>query len=68
MDEVAHGPLSIAAVRDAVLKGREPPPAQIVSRLASYRWCVVAAVCIGAFMGQVDSSIAQMLLPRLWAI
>jgi EmrB/QacA subfamily drug resistance transporter len=58
-------PVSIAALRDAVLKGREPPPAQIVARLPAYRWCVVATVCIGAFMGQVDSSIAQMLLPRL---
>lgn len=60
-----HGPASIAALRDAVLKGREPPPAEIVARLPGYRWCVVATVCIGAFMGQVDSSIAQMLLPRL---
>jgi EmrB/QacA subfamily drug resistance transporter len=63
--EAAHGPASIAALRDAVLKGREPPPAQIVARLPAYRWCVVGTVCIGAFMGQVDSSIAQMLLPRL---
>jgi len=60
-----HGPVSIAALRDAVLKGREPPPAQIVADLPGYRWCVVATVCIGAFMGQVDSSITQMLLPRL---
>ena len=65
MTEAAHGPASIAALRDAVLKGREPPPAQIVARLPAYRWCVVGTVCIGAFMGQVDSSIAQMLLPRL---
>ena len=65
MNEAAHGPASIAALRDAVLKGREPPPAQIVARLPAYRWCVVGTVCIGAFMGQVDSSIAQMLLPRL---
>ena len=60
-----HGPASIAALRDAVLKGREPPPAEIVARLPGYRWYVVATVCIGAFMGQVNSSIAQMLLPRL---
>ena len=65
MTEAAHGPASIAALRDAVLKGREPPPAQIVARLPAYRWCVVGTVCIGAFMGQVNSSIAQMLLPRL---
>jgi MFS family permease len=65
VDEGEHGPVSIAALREAVLRGREPRPAQIVARLPGYRWCVVATVCIGAFMGQVDSSITQMLLPRL---
>jgi EmrB/QacA subfamily drug resistance transporter len=61
----APGPSSIAALRDALRSGREPPPAQVVARLKSYRWFVVGSVCVGAFMGQVDSSIAQMLLPRL---
>ncbi|MFZ5779159.1 MAG: MFS transporter [Pseudomonadota bacterium] len=61
------GPLSFAALRDAVLAGREPPPLPSVARLASYRWFVVATVCIGAFMGQVDASMTQMLLPRLEA-
>ena len=56
---------SIAAIRDAVLKGREPPPAQTLSQLPAYRWLVVAVVSIGAFMGQVDASIAQLLLPTL---
>ena len=56
---------SIAAVRDAVLKGREPPPAAAVAALPSYRWLVVGVVSIGAFMGQVDASIAQLLLPSL---
>ena len=56
---------SLAALRDAVLKGREPPPARSVAGLAAYRWLVVGTVCIGAFMGQVDSSIAQLVLPRL---
>jgi MFS family permease len=64
MDD-APGPASIAALRAAVRHGREPPPAQAVARLKSYRWFVVGTVCVGAFMGQVDSSIAQMLLPRL---
>jgi EmrB/QacA subfamily drug resistance transporter len=59
------GPASIGALRAAVRHGREPPPAQAVARLKSYRWFVVGTVCVGAFMGQVDSSIAQMLLPRL---
>ena len=63
MDAVAHGPASIAALRDAVQKGREPPPAEIVAHLPSYWLFVIGTVCIGAFMGQVDSSIAQLLLP-----
>ncbi len=65
MNEAAPGPASIAALRDAVRNGREPPPAQMIARLPSYRWWVVGTVCIGAFMGQVNSSIAQMLLPTL---
>jgi EmrB/QacA subfamily drug resistance transporter len=66
MDQSA-GPTSLPAFRDAVLKGIEPPPAPALARLPNYRWLVVGAVCIGAFMGQVDSSIAQLLLPRLEA-
>ena len=65
MDGVAHGPASIAALRDAVQKGREPPAADSVARLPSYWLFVIGTVCIGAFMGQVDSSIAQLLLPKL---
>ena len=56
---------SIAAVRDAILKGREPPPVASLAQLPSYRWLVVGVVSIGAFMGQVDASIAQLLLPSL---
>ncbi len=56
---------SIAAVRDALLHGREPPPAAAMARLSYYRWLVVGVVSIGAFMGQVDASIAQLLLPSL---
>jgi EmrB/QacA subfamily drug resistance transporter len=59
------GPASLASLRDAILKGCEPPPAAAVTRLASYHWLVVGTVCIGAFMGQVDSSITQLLLPQL---
>jgi EmrB/QacA subfamily drug resistance transporter len=61
----APDPASLAALRDAVLKGREPPPLRAVARLASYRWFVVGTVCIGSFMGQVDASMTQVLLPRL---
>lgn len=56
---------SIASVRDAIVRGREPAPAAAVAGLASYRWLVVGVVSIGAFMGQVDASIAQLLLPSL---
>jgi MFS family permease len=61
----ASSPAWFAALRDAVCRGREPPPAQVVGRLQSYRWFVVGTVCVGAVMGWVDSSITQMLLPRL---
>lgn len=64
MDE-RPGPASLAALCDALRKGREPPPARWVAGLASYRWFVVGTVCIGACMGQVDSSITQLILPRL---
>ena len=65
MTDSSPGPASIAALRDAVLKGREPPPLRAIARLASYRWFVVGTVCIGAFMGQVDASMTQILLPQL---
>jgi EmrB/QacA subfamily drug resistance transporter len=65
MDAVAPGPASIAALRAALCNGREPPAARVVARHRSYWWFVIGTVCIGAFMGQVDSSIAQLLLPRL---
>jgi EmrB/QacA subfamily drug resistance transporter len=44
---------------------REPAPLGVFTRLPSYPWLVVATVCIGAFMGQVDASIAQLVLPEL---
>jgi EmrB/QacA subfamily drug resistance transporter len=52
-------------LRAAVLHGIEPPPARSIASRPSYRWLIVGTVCIGAFMGQVDSSITQLLLPRL---
>ena len=44
---------------------REPAPLRSVARLDSYPWLVVGTVCIGAFMGQVDASIAQLVLPEV---
>lgn len=36
-----------------------------VARVDCYPWLVVGTVCIGAFMGQVDAGIAQLVLPEL---
>lgn len=44
---------------------REPPPLARIARSPSYPWYVVATVCVGAFMGQLDASIAQLVLPTL---
>ena len=60
-------PASFAALRKAICSGTEPPPARFIASRASYRWLVVGTVCVGAFMGQVDSSITQLLLPLLEA-
>src|SRR5262249_20618310 len=63
------GPASLAALRDAVCRGREPPPAQVVARLQSYRWFIVGTVCVGSAMSWVDSSIPRMWLPGLeWGL
>jgi EmrB/QacA subfamily drug resistance transporter len=44
---------------------KERPPARALARRPCYRWLVVGTVCIGAFMGQLDASIAQLVLPVL---
>lgn len=56
---------SFPELRKSLARGHEPPAAAYLSNLPYYRWLVVGAVCIGAFMGQVDASIAQLLLPQL---
>jgi hypothetical protein len=48
----------------SVALGYEPAPLHAVARLDSYPWLVVGTVCIGAFMGQVDASIAQLVLSQ----
>ena len=58
-----QAPFTVAALRRALREGHEPPQAPAIARLKSYRWFVVGTVCIGAFMGQVDASLARMLLP-----
>ncbi|HEY1294018.1 MAG TPA: DHA2 family efflux MFS transporter permease subunit [Chloroflexota bacterium] len=44
---------------------REPPPLAGLSRLPSYPWLIVGTVCVGAFLGQLDASIAGLVLPTL---
>lgn len=43
----------------------EPAPLAALARLPAYSWLVVGTVCIGAFMGQLDATIAQLVLPAL---
>ncbi|MCX6021348.1 MAG: MFS transporter [Chloroflexi bacterium] len=49
----------------AALRLGELPPLPNVARRADYRWWVVGTVCIGAFLGQLDASIASLALPTL---
>lgn len=44
---------------------REPPPSARLQKLDAYPWIIVATVCIGAFMGQLDTSIVSLVLPAL---
>jgi MFS family permease len=43
----------------------EAPPIGRVASAAFYPWLVVGTVCIGAFLGQLDASIAGLVLPTL---
>jgi EmrB/QacA subfamily drug resistance transporter len=43
----------------------EQPPLAAVAALSWYRWLVVGTVCVGAFLGQLDASIAGLVLPTL---
>ncbi|HEU0166382.1 MAG TPA: MFS transporter, partial [Chloroflexota bacterium] len=43
----------------------EAPPLARLARARNYRWLVVGTVCIGAFLGQLDASIASLVLPTL---
>src|SRR5437764_7337744 len=43
----------------------EQPPHPSLAALKNYRWLVVATVCVGAFLGQLDASIATLVLPTL---
>jgi EmrB/QacA subfamily drug resistance transporter len=43
----------------------ERPPLAALARLSWYRWLVVGTVCVGALLGQLDASIAGLVLPTL---
>ena len=43
----------------------ERPPIATLAHLSYYRWLVVGTVCVGAFLGQLDASIAGLILPTL---
>jgi EmrB/QacA subfamily drug resistance transporter len=47
------------------LRLAERPPLARLARLPYYRWLVVGTVCVGAFLGQLDASIASLILPTL---
>jgi EmrB/QacA subfamily drug resistance transporter len=55
------------AAPSARLRGEVPrwQPLEWFSARRRYRWWVVGTVCLGAFMGQLDASIATLLLPTL---
>ena len=44
---------------------RRAPPAQSIREHPHAPWLAVAAVCVGAFMGQLDASIVTVALPTL---
>jgi Major Facilitator Superfamily len=63
MDALATAPLP--ALRRRLL--HEPPRPARIRESPRARWYVVGAVCIGAFMGQLDVSIVTLALPRIGA-
>lgn len=45
----------------------EPVPLPRIARSRSHPWLIVGTVCVGAFLGQLDASIAGLVLPTLEA-
>ncbi len=54
-----------AAARLTSLLLTEHPPLAGLAAWPAYRWLVVGTVCVGAFLGQLDASIASLVLPTL---
>src|SRR5579884_323687 len=57
--------LTRAATRSVGSLLVEHPPLAALARWPAYRWLVVGTVCVGAFLGQLDASIAGLVLPTL---
>jgi hypothetical protein len=64
MDDAAPGPASIAALREAVRNGREPPPARIVAGVESYRWFVVGRLRLSKHLSRCNAHTAHHFLLR----
>src|SRR6516162_5163305 len=52
-------------LRSTLREGYEPAPAEFIARQPYYPWVVVGTTCIAAFIGQLDASIVQLMLPTL---
>ncbi len=60
----ARAPSAVPALRRLGALARRVPLAWFCAR-PGYRWWVVGTVCLGAFMGQLDASIATLVIPTL---
>jgi len=65
MTERVTCPSSKVRLRRALRGGYEPAPAEFIARQPYYPWVVVGTTCGAAFIGQLDASIVQLMLPTL---
>ncbi len=65
MQNQAAGPSPPPPSGASFLNRWEPAPAAFFTRRDAYPWIVVGTVCIGSFIGQLDASIVQLILPTL---
>jgi EmrB/QacA subfamily drug resistance transporter len=65
MSERTMRPTWIIRLYSALRDGYEPAPAGLIARQSYYPWIVVGTTCIAAFIGQLDASIVQLILPTL---
>src|SRR5256885_679067 len=60
------GPMGVATGQSMLARmATEPARPQWVRRRPGAHWLVVATVCVGAFMGQLDASIVTVAFPTL---